>query len=53
MSEIKMLRLIIQIYFKEDLINTGSTRILYMTFEPKLKEPEVAVMLLELMWFNV
>jgi len=26
---------------KEDLINAGSIRILYMTFQHRLKEPEV------------
>jgi len=39
--------LIIQMYLEEDLINTGSIRILYMTFKHRLKEPEVAVMFLE------
>ena len=38
-------RLMIQVYLKEDLINIGSISILYMTFEHRLKEPEVAVIL--------
>ena len=33
--------------FKEDLINTGNIRILYMTFEYRVKKPEVTVMFLE------
>ena len=38
---------VIQMHLNQDLINTGSIRILYMTFEHRLKKLELTVMLLK------